>query len=399
MPQFSAANFVQFYSASRPTVMTGADMLVNMSQLAAYVVPALVRGRTAADIVQPAGSGIEDVVTIPDNKSFGFYNPGDLATYPPKANSAKISHQFRLARSFMTMTDAEIKRATRGGSTTSIKNFKNMKEQERITTWANGLELCPFRKPNPDLMEPINAAANDPGLPFSLPALIHEKAASSTPSTAVVVDRVDYGVGTTWSATQATVGGINPATNSWWRNLQVSYDDTAINGDAGLIQAFDACFLRLRAWALPDAGNLMQMRDSSQLLVLTNADGVNQVKNLYRKNNDRWQDPTDPAMDFPKFDGVSLMYAPQLDTELLGLNAGKTAYGSVPYKVGRPRFFVPNRKYIKVCTDDVGGNRTVLPRDKDYPDTTFVVTDGEFQMLTNNRAAHGLIAPGSALAD
>jgi hypothetical protein len=399
MPQFSSANFVQFYAASRPTVMTGADMLVNMSQRPTYVVPALVRGRSAADIVRVTGSGIEEVVTLPDNASFAFYNPGDTATYPPKATADKISHQFRLARSFMTMNDAEIKRNTRGGATEAIKNFKNMKEQERLTTWVNGLENCAFRRPDPDQMEPVNPAADSAGLPFSIPAIVHEKAPSSTPSTAVVADYVDYGVGTTWSATQATVAGLNPSTKSYWRNLQVAYDETAPNGDAGIIPAFDWAFLKTRRWAHPDAGNLMQSRDASQLIVFSNADGINQLKNLYRKNNDRWADPTDPAMDFPKFDGVPVMYAPQLDSELLGLNAGKTAYSGTAYKAGRPRFFGINRKFWKVCTDGTEGNRTVLPRDKDTPDTTYVVTDGEFQQLTNNRAAHFIIVPGASATD
>lgn len=387
MPAFNSTNFPAFFNATRASKLTGVDYILNQAQKNSYPMMMLIRGQNPFSMVQ-GGSSITELYKSSDTGTFGAFNPGERASINIVDTSKTLTFYWRFYRSHVAWTDEEFLLNTKGGQFAQVKRFRDLKEADRVSEHLRGFDNLLFARPNGDTMEAASAGSG--GACFSLPCFITENSNRYLPPSSV------------WS--QSTVGGGNPSTDSNWRPRRNTYVHTTPDDpNVGIFAAWDSILLDMQYEAVPEASAATQAATSSDLVCFTNKDGVIRLTQSARAAQDKWVKPNDAgSFGQPTFDGIPIVRAPQLDTELLEVDGyGSSAdYTGAAYTSGKPRYYIVNKKnaHPVFADEGAGGVLNAEPAARDpvnYPDLTVVWTKTFLNLAFNSRNRHGIICPAT----
>lgn len=317
--------FSDFQLATRDVKLTGPEELLNEATSHNYILGDMLRGRKASDTFR-GGSQLTERIMLQHNQSFQRYKPGDPLK-PKSADTMKsIKIDWRFSVGSYGWSDEEI--LLNHGDPEKYVDLKMDYEQQAVTSIVEGMEAEQFAAPNLSRMEGADADT-----PYSIPVYITEDGLAP----------IDIDGATRWSS----VLGINPATETRWRNQVQTYVAAAItdpDDPTGLFAAFDRMFRVIRFYKLNASqfAKYWEDDDLRKMAVLTNGDGVDIFKELLRKKNNRivLSNGNDPSYD-PVYEGYPLRWIEALDNALLyGANRNAAA------TTGRPRFYFPNFRYL-----------------------------------------------------
>lgn len=389
MPPVTADAFPQFFNATRATVAKPSDFLLNLSAKVDYVAAKLLKGKSPFEAVK-GGTSLQEVLHVADNGSFRPTTPGSFRTVGSRGATATLTANYRFYDSHVFWTDFEYNANTVNGTDRErIKNFRTMKDQESFTTHLNGVDNLLFARPNSAKMEDApSGSAADQAAAYSIPALISEDTVRYRPP-----GTSSDGLGV-WDQSSGNILGQAPASNTWHRNQVALYDPADIFDEQnGILAAFDRLWPLLK-YKVPSGGEkFMQGSQPSDLMIFTNLDGFVKLQQIGRAMQ-RWTDGRDGAMPDPMFDGVPVIYVPQLDTEALEQTRGASAnYTGTAYT--DPRYFIVNKRFLGPVWNE-GNVMTPKPAMRgniNQYDVTVVWTASMLNLFCLDRRRHGIVAP------
>lgn len=369
--------FGNWLALNRDAALTDGDRIVNDAVENTYLLGEMMRGRDTMEVVR-GGRYISERVKLDDQGNFRTYSPGDTRTPQRKPTVRTIFFDWRFMENDIPYTDAELTLGE-GDEFTRFQSFQQSLRQEIKTDHFNGMEALLTSRPDATLMEGIG---NRPGQMNSLFSFIWE-------------DDAD-GNGDFHPPGYTNVGGLNPATETAWRNVVERYDSTQTDHpNLGIFAAFDAICLQLEFIPPPRAGEHFENDDLSKMKILSNLDGVNLYQQLLREGNDSFRaGPQDPSYAYPQFKGMPIHWISNLDTQLLEVDSSN-AYTGNAWPTGRPRYVFVNCKYLfpvfhpanfMRVTDPINGG--IRQRDTD---ALFMVSWAN--LVCKSRARQGIIAP------
>jgi len=385
MPQLTAANFPQFFASTRGQRAADPKLIINMAQRTNYPFMWLVKGALPNDIGKDTGGSQFEIAVKPsDIATFQAYNPGAPSTINIGGNAHTFTFPKRFYRSHVGWTTVEYNQATNGGDFTKLLDFKKLKMSDGKTDHINGLDYLLFARPDYSSMEATPSGA-DAGKCYSLMCYISEDTTRYLPPSSV------------WTTSQLVGRDPSTSANSYWRNPVETYTPGQLDHQFnGIIPAFDRMQTNLYYRKPPvDDGDTMQQTNVSDLIVYTNKDGINKLKAIFRDRQDRWEKANDPSMAELYFDGIPIVYCPQLDTELLD-QSGST-YSGTAYPDGKPRYIWVNKRYTRPVFESKEMMNTLDPMvvSSNQPDSYVLWTQSHLQLLCVDRRKNGIIAPSA----
>jgi hypothetical protein len=364
--------FSDFQKATRDVKLTGPEELLNEATSHNYILGDMLRGRKASDTFR-GGSQLTERIMLAHNQSFQRYKPGDPLK-PKSADTMKsIKIDWRFSVGSYGWHDEEI--LLNHGDPEKYVDLKMDYEQQAVTSIVEGMEAEQFARPNRSKMEGADADT-----PYSIPCYITEDGLAP-----VDVDT------TTWS----TVLGVNPATETRWRNQVAEYNHSNITDpDAtdGLFAAFDKMFRVIRFNRLNAAqfAKYWESDDLRKMAILTNGNGVDIYKELLRKKNNRivisqGSDPTYEAI----YDGYPIRWVEALDTAAL-YGASRDTVASA----GKPRYYLPNFKYLyQVFHEERYFTQKMVDGGTDQPFSHVMYINTYNNLPCRSRRRQGFIGP------
>lgn len=354
----SLSSFTDFFThATGPAYLTDAGSIINDAQLRNYEAFDLL-SRAKKDI--QGGSQIKDAIMFTDPGTAATYKPGDQATVSNVPGLSTITVPWRFVRGYATWNEKEIMLNESGGGDVfdQYKRLKDFKWQQAYTSVVNKLERLYFATPSNADME---AAAGQE--PYSL-------------RTTVTSDGLA-------PAGFTTVQGINPTTESKWRNQTASYTAASwLDPDVGIIGGFDTVsqLVKFKAPAISVDGASFTASDLAKCVVLTNREGRAKYMKALRAANDFTRvGPQDPSYSSPVFDGVKVVAAEVLD-DLSVFTAGSPGYYF--FNLNMVKMVVHGSKWMEK------GTPMVFP---DKPDTTVCWIDCWVNIINQSRQRHALL--------
>jgi hypothetical protein len=291
-----------------PAYFTNAMQFLNEAVKTTYTLDRFLRGKNYDKVIQ-SGEKIKDDVMFDESRTFQRYQPNAEFTWTQPQVATEMEINWRFATDHMSWTDQEIELNINTGFSREYANvqYKNLRkkiEQRMWTSMINGMEEELWATPHGQTAQ---MESSDGSNVYSIPAYITE-------------DDTNYH-GTGWT----TVMGINPATETKWRNQvsKYSFDNPFDIGtlDAGsLIQALDDMWLKVRFMPPKfhqehfEAANLQAFRQG----IFCSRAGMNLYKTALREENDTLVSKQDAGYNNIQYSGVDLVYAAQLDAGLTG---------------------------------------------------------------------------------
>lgn len=354
------STFTDFFTHSTgPAILSGPDAINNDAQLRNYeTFDMLSRARKSVS----GGSAIKDVIFFDDPQTAATYSPGDAATITNPQNQTTISVNWRFVRVPITWTEAEILlNETAAGSKSQYhqyKRLKNFKWQQAYTALANKLERLMFATPSNADME-----ANSGKEPYSVRATITTDGLAPAGFT--------------------TVQGVNPTTQSKWRNQNATYTAASfLDPDVGLIAGFDQIsqLVRFKAPMVTPDGSAFTASDLKNCVVLTNREGRRDYMKALRSANDFTRaGAQDPAYSSPVFDGIPVKAAEVIDDQSV-------------FTAGSPGYYFVNGNFLKMVFHEQKwmqkSDAMVFP---DKPDTTVCYIDTYLNVFNGSRQRHAIL--------
>lgn len=356
--------FTDFFTHSTgPAILSGPDQIINDAQLRNY---------EGLDMLQSSkrevqgGSQIKDVIMFSTNGQAEFYQPGDTGSVTNSQDQTTITVNWRFSRVPITWTEAEV---TLNGATGSMsreavfhqyKNLRDSKEQSALTDHLNLLERNFWSTPSNADME-----ADSGKKPYSILSSITSDGLAPSGFT--------------------TVQGVNPTSQSNWRNQTATYDkDAPFDDDTGLIAGFDNIGQLVQFKLPPSAvgGNASKFTASGfdKLRIATNKEGRRDFMKALRANNDiTRQGPQDPAYGSPVFNAIPVVWAEALDDQS-------------QFTAGSPDYLFINMNFIKlICHANKWMDKSAPLVNADKPDTTVVWSDLYCNVFNCSRKRHGYL--------
>lgn len=143
-----------------------------------------------------------------------------------------------------------------------------------------------------------------------------------------------------------TVMGVDPATETRWRNKIKTYDSAnPFDEETGIIAGMDDLFLQVEYTAPETASEYFENDTLRKMKILTNREGTTKYKQALRRANDRLVSPQDPAYNSPVYSGVPVKYIASLDTALADQESA-VAGTARAWQAGAPRYLFLNFNYI-----------------------------------------------------
>lgn len=355
----SLSSFTDFFThATGPAYLTGPDSIINDAQLRNYETYDLL-SRAKKNI--QGGNEIKDAILFSDPGTAATYLPGDQATIANVPGLSTITVPWRFIRVYATWNEKEImlNEAKGGDVFDQYKRLKNFKWQQAYTSLANKLERLLFATPANASME-----ASSGQEPYSIRATVTSDGLAPAGFT--------------------TVQGINPTTESKWRNQTASYTAASpFDPTAGIIGGFDEMgqLVKFKSPAISADGASFTNSNLADCVVLTNREGREKYMQALRAANDFTRvGPQDPSYTSPVYDGVKVVASEVLDDLSV-------------FTAGSPGFYFLNMNFIKLFVHESKWMEKGEPmKFPDKPDTCVCWIDCWGNSFNQSRQRHGLLS-------
>ena len=377
-------NFTDFVKFTGPAYFTSPDKFLNEAVKNTYVLSRFLRGK-GMDKVMQSGSSIKDDVMFDEARTFQNYQPNAEFTWtqPQVATEQEINWRFSIDH--MSWTDHEITLNMNSGfskqyAAVQYKKLRKKIEQRMWTSMINGMEerLIYGNQASAD------AEADAGSDQYSLLSLVTE-------------DTTNYHNA---SGSWTTIMGIDPATESKWRNQVETYDyddPDDSDGDAdGLIDAFDNMLTKVQ-FVPPNFHKEhfeTENPEHSRQFIMCSRGGLNLYKRLLRAANDTLVRKQDASYNRPQFDGIDLVYAAQMDTVQHVWNTNTTAAVELSYTTDGYRYVWFNGNYL---TPIYHNERYFFKKDPFFlekqPYTWVAPVDCWWNVFCHSRNRQGIVAP------
>lgn len=356
------STFTDFFNhTTGPAYLTGPDAVINDAQLRNFeAFDALSRARKAIQ----GGPQIKDMILLSDPLTADTYLPGESASVINVAGGSTITQNWRHVRVYVTWNEKEIM-LNEGGSAAGagqfhqFKRLKDFKYMQAYTSLMNKLERLMIASASLANQDSTNSKD-----PYSIFTTVTSDGLAPSGFT--------------------TVQGINPTTESKWRNQTATYTyATPFNSDTGIIAGFDTMsqLVKFKAPVISPDNSKFTPSELSSCVVLTNREGRADYMKALRSANDITRvGAQNPAYPQPEFDGVKVVACEGFDDQST-------------FTSGQPGYVFLNMNFLKLVFYSekwmAKGNPMVFP---DKPDTTVVWFDTWLNVMNQSRQRQGYLA-------
>lgn len=378
MPALST--FSDFQYLTRDIKLTGPQELLNEATSHNYVLGDMLTGRTEDHIFR-GGTKLVERIQARDNNSFRTYKPNDELNPTAADTVRRLSANWRFTVGGYAWNDNEI--LLNEGDPNRYGDLKFDYEQGAMTAIVNGMENLFWQVPNTNDME-----ADAGETPYSIPCFVQEGGASQTTGGA--------------PSGFSTVMGLDPSTETWWKNQTAGYTGANIetaDSSTGLFQGFDKVMRLVRFEKINVSQMAKYWEDDNlrKMRIYTNGNGRDIFMRLLRTKNNRLTvaGPQDAAYPDPRWDGYPVDWIEKLDTAALYSGSVASTFNTDgTAKTGYPRFYFLNLKYLYVVFhnkkyfDQVmrdGGAR--------QPFTHVMWIDTYYNVVCRSRRRQGIVYP------
>jgi hypothetical protein len=395
MPGTAIENFADFVKSTGPQFFRSANDLLNEAVLRSYSLQYFVRGKEMSRVIQ-GGDQIKDEVMFDEAGSTRTrYKPNREFTWSQPQVLTEQTADWRFTSDHMSWTDHEIElnideRLPDQYVEVQYKNLRRKIEKRMWTSLINGDEKDLWRAPVAAEME---ASSGDQA--FSIPAFITEDTTNFHP------------IG--WT----TIMGIDPATETRWRNQVATYDAAnPFTAGASLLEGLDDLWVMTRFQPPPIHKEHFEPGTdaTANQVIFASRNGCNQYRQALRQENDRTAEPSDAGYTKISFSGIPIVYIDLMDgSRTDGLGAifnhqnsgdpydedGKDASGAAEgsARTGARYIFV-NGNYITMIFHQNRYFFMVPPyRMPKQPFTWVAPTDCWNNLFCNSRQRNGILAP------
>ena len=350
--------FTDFVTMTGPSILTSPDEMINDAQLRNYELFD-VMGR-AKKAVQ-GGSSIKDVIFLNDPEIASNYTPGDAANVTNVQESTTITVPWRHTRAPMNWTEAEIllNDGSGGGKMGQFHEYKRVRDHKYRMTYTSLLNLI-----ERDLVRTASNATME--------------SSTGTKPYSVFASVTTDGLA---PAGFTTVQGVNPTTESKWRNQTSSYTAaTPYDTDNGIIAGFDTMAQLVHFKRPPNYKSYFTESEWRAMVVATNKEGRRDYMKALRVNNDITRaGPQDPAYGDPVFNNIPVRNVEGLDDQS-------------SFTAGSPDYLFLNMNFLKLVFHrkkwfDMKGPFT----DGDKPDTVVFWCDIWWNLFCCSRQRLGYL--------
>ncbi len=377
--------FNDFMTATGPTFLTSADDVVNEAVKNSYILKRFLKGADRTKVVQ-GGTKIKDSLMFDEKSTRRHYQPNDTFTWQNPQVLDEWETDWRFTVDHMSWTDHELELQVGDNMTTAgrhqvYKRVKRVKEQRMWTSFMNGFEEDLFAPPSEADME-----ASGGSQPFSLTTFINENTNSSPQ---------DDGTGTAWS----TLESIDQSTESKWRCQQETYAaDATFNAASYLFAAFDKMYHKVRFDSLPTMEEYGGGSSGAQFIACS-LNGRTHYQTMLRASQDQFVSKQDPAYMNPKYAGIDLVYASELDTAAVFVDASasdafKTEEAHT--KKGGRYFFIDGSHINPVFHTRRYMKRHPVMRHPNQPFTWTQPVDCWHNIICRSLRKQGMVSPSAA---
>lgn len=356
MPSIHAFN--NFVLATGKKLKTGPDTILNDATKNTYVINRMLKGLGAHDVIQ-SGQSIIDRIMLRDNGTSLFYQPNEDLDIQNVDNLTAMEIDWKFHANHFSYTQQEVT-LNSGDAQTYYKNLLKAKRQGAMTDTYNFMEdaLWDSTTANFALMESSNGK-----IPYSIPFFITSDGLAPSGVT--------------------TIQGINPTTESAYRNQTENYDPNDLtNPDTGMVQAFDEMFMKVRFRSPRNQQEYFESDALQQMMIATSREGRAIYLRLTRDSNDR------------------------LVGNDLGGQQANLSYGGLPveyistldsaFTAGQPSYYFINLKYLKPVWHSQEYMKEEEPlRHPRQPYTWVVWNSTYYNICCSSRRRQGIITASS----
>lgn len=351
------STFNDFYNETTgPAILGGPDTIINDAQLRNYELYKLM-GRAKKDV--QGGSTIKDQIMFQDSGQAENYHPGESAAIANVQVLDTITVPWRFTRVPITWTEKEIL-LNEGGANSQFHQYKKLiksKWQAAYTSLLNRMERNFAVAASNATMEAATGKA-----PYSIFATVTTDGLAPSGFT--------------------TVQGVNPTTESKWRNQTANYTAaTPFDVDNGIVAGFDNI---AQTTVFSGPGTKEEYFTNSKFsskVILTNREGRRDYMKALRANNDITRvGAQDPSYGEPVFDNIPVKAAEAFDDQ-------------ATWSSGSPGFLFLDMEFIKlVVYTEKWLDKTEPERYPDKPDTWVSWVDAWYNVFNCSRQRHGYLS-------
>jgi len=349
--------FTDFFTQTTgPALLSGPDEIINDAQLRNYeAYDALSRAKKDVQ----GGSSIKDVILFDTNGQATTYLSGAEATVTNTNHLSTISVPWRFVRVPITWNEKEIMLNEGGSGDATFQQFKKLKESKykaAYTDLYNRLERLMVAAPSHSAME-----ASDGTDPYSIFASVTSDGLAPAGFT--------------------TVQGVNPTSQSKWRNQTASYTASApLDSENGVIAAFDEMSQLVKFKKPSNAERYFTDSELASHVILTNKEGRRLFMKAIRANNDLTRvGPQDPSYPDPVFNNIPVRACEAFDDRAV-------------FSAGAPHYLFLNMNHIKLIFHREKWMQVSAPMSSPTkPDTMVVWVDTWLNVFNCSRQRHGYV--------
>lgn len=318
-------------------VVGGPQQIINEIQKKTYPLSYALRGREASEIIQ-GGRDIRDQIFLDEASTFEEVLPGEDSTWQYPNVESEYTVRWRYWQDHYMWLDQTVD--LNEGDPKLIYKREFWKIQQRAwTSLINGADATMFRVPNKATME---AAAGKQT--YSLP--VHMTEQTNTLFNSVTT----AGAGGAWTVVQ----NIDPVAKPKWKSAQQTYgalaNGFATDNTANVFFAFRRMFNKVKFATPPTRQMYFENDELARQVIFCSDDGISRYEHLLRAQNELLTMPgrQDPAYNQPAFNGISLVYADQLDTNALYSDGSLGLTTEALADITGPRYYWANFNYLKM---------------------------------------------------
>ncbi len=387
------ADFTDFVKSTAPAWASSKEAFINELQENSYPLRRFLKGRGMDELFQN-GERIKDGIILDEAGTFQMVGPESESTWSNAQTLTVWEIPWRFAQCHMSWVDQEVD-LSEGSSATNWKKVKRIKQTGLANDCVNGTNGKLFQKPDKTKMETFSAIgasdSGDPGEPYSIPALVNEQ------TDTLFASQTTTAPGGAWT----TVQTIDPTIKTRWKNVQKSYSSITALTSGNITTAFDDIVQDLEFQMPGTMNEYFENTNMFRQVIWTTKRGINEWKLLCRAENDVNVSPNaqDPSWSSPKYAGIPLERAPQLETETLyGTSGAGVVESSTTNNSTGPRYYFINAnfmkmafhskwyfKYMDVFSPEKNRNKHILP------------IQTWFNLYATSRRHHGIVYPASDL--
>jgi hypothetical protein len=350
------ASFADWVKATNERNLTDPKDILSDAVNRTYTLADTLKGRGHDEVVQ-SGQLITDRIQLRAGSGFGFYDALDQFSPQIEDVLSKIQCPWRFAKDYWAWTDHEVL-LNGGDRLVQWKNLRDSKRQASHISLYNGIEAAIWATPNTSTMESTTTTG---GRPYSIRCFITEDGLAPSGFT--------------------TVMGVNPSTETKWRNQVSNYVAAAM--DATLVSGMEELWRKVKFESPETKDAYFRETKFKKFKIYTSLDGWKNAVRLLRSTNDRNYPTNDLgyATEDPVFGRIPIKWVEALD--------------GVGYATGQPRYFFVNFEYLFPVfhsqrymweTDPINGGHT-------QPYAWVIYVDLWYNWFCRSRYRQGILVP------